>query len=278
MYYDSLQTVTGCDSVITLRLTAYDRLEMALTEDSVLLCGNEVVRVPLEYVVRSGSFTDYRLLFDEHAQAAGWQSDSATIAPGQTVIEVPVPEPVRPDVYKADLVCSDEHSGTDTLDVRIVVQYPSAVMAQKWNDVLALYNEEYNGGYTFSSYQWYKDGVALEGETGSYLYQPLDTAAHYQVLLTRADDGVTMLTCPFVPEARGVVDAYPTVVGRGEQVTVRTFGEADVAWWNVMGLQLSAKHVAGGLSAMQAPMESGTYLLLVKPQDGEQRMFTVIVR
>ena len=61
-------------------------------------------------------------------------------------------------------------------------------------------------------------------------------------------------------------------------MTVRTFGEADVAWWNVMGLQLSAKHVAGGLSAMQAPMESGTYLLLVKPQDGEQRMFTVIVR
>lgn len=278
VYYDSLQTVTGCDSVITLRLTAYDRLEMALTDDSVLLCGNEVVRVPLEYVVRSGSFTDYRLLFDEHAQAAGWQSDSATIAPGQTVIEVPVPEPVRPDVYKADLVCSDEHSGTDTLDVRIVVQYPSAVMAQKWNDVLALYNEEYNGGYTFSAYQWYKDGVALEGETGSYLYQPLDTAAHYQVLLTRADDGVTMLTCPFVPEARGVVDAYPTVVGRGEQVTVRTFGEADVAWWNVMGLQLSAEHVAGGLSAMQAPMESGTYLLLVKPQGGEQRMFTVIVR
>lgn len=279
VYYDSLQTVTGCDSVITLRLTAYDRLEVALAEDSVLLCGNEVVRVPLEYAILSGSFTDYRLLFDERARAAGWQNDSATITPGQTMIEVPVPDPVRPDVYEADLICGgDERSGADTVDVRIVVYYPSAVMAQKWNDVLALYNENHNGGYAFSAYQWYKDGVALDGETGSYLYQPLDTAAHYQVLITRADDGVTMLTCPFVPEARGVVDAYPTVVGRGEQVTVRTFGKADVAWWNVMGLQLSAEHVAGGFSAMQAPMESGTYLLLVKPQDGEQRMFTVIVR
>lgn len=279
VYYDSLQTVTGCDSVITLRLTAYDRLEVALAEDSVLLCGNEVLRVPLEYAILSGSFTDYRLLFDERARAAGWQNDSASITPGQTMIEVPVPDPVRPDVYEADLICGgDEYSGPDTVDVRIVVYYPSAVMAQKWNDVLALYNENHNGGYAFSAYQWYKDGVALDGETGSYLYQPLDTAAHYQVLLTRADDGVAMLTCPFVPEVRGVVDAYPTVVGANEYVTVTTPGEADVEWWNVMGLRLSSKHMAGKHGALQAPAQTGTYLLVVKPLDGERRIFTVVVR
>ena len=36
--------------------------------------------------------------------------------------------------------------------------------------------------------------------------------------------------------------------------------------------------MTGKHGALQAPAQTGTYLLVVKPLDGERRMFTVIVR
>ena len=85
--------------------------------------------------------------------------------------------------------------------------YPSWIHEQHWNDGIILYNDTYNGGYKFSSYQWYQNGEPLVGETKEYLYLPGglllnnrgDCDNYYQVQLTREKDGYSTLTCPICP-------------------------------------------------------------------------------
>ena len=58
-------------------------------------------------------------------------------------------------------------------------------------------SEAYNGGLTFTSYQWYANGVAIEGATQSWYYEPgLDPDTEYTVRVTLAD-GTQVWVCPF---------------------------------------------------------------------------------
>jgi len=85
------------------------------------------------------------------------------------------------------------------------------IITQRWNDVLGVKNDTYNGGYLFVSYQWYRNNIALPGETRSYLYVPdqLKTTDTYHAEMIR-DDGTKWWTCPYIPvhieyEGEGVV-------------------------------------------------------------------------
>ncbi|MBQ7631574.1 MAG: hypothetical protein IJS82_02305 [Paludibacteraceae bacterium] len=63
---------------------------------------------------------------------------------------------------------------------------------RKWNDVLFIHNTG-----DFITYQWFKNGVAIEGETGQRYYDPAGmqgTNDRYSCLLTKAD-GTTIQTC-----------------------------------------------------------------------------------
>lgn len=83
------------------------------------------------------------------------------------------------------------------------------VVVQRWNDVLSVLNDKYNGGYRFVAFQWYKNGEAIAGATGSYYYcgegQTLDMSAEYYVLLT-LEDGTIMKSCPIHPTYKNVQD------------------------------------------------------------------------
>ena len=101
----------------------------------------------------------------------------------------------------ADPVCGDSLRFPVSFDVL----YPSSVFNQKWDNTLVLYNKDYNGGYDFKLYQWYKNGQPIVGATnGFYVEEPLDPKAYYQVLLTRFDtvsgDKIELMTCPYYPK------------------------------------------------------------------------------
>jgi uncharacterized repeat protein (TIGR02543 family) len=73
------------------------------------------------------------------------------------------------------------------------------LVAQVWDDVLLVNNNpSTNGGYTFVSYQWQKNGVTIAGETSGSLYfgnGNLDANAEYSVLLI-ATNGQQLQSCP----------------------------------------------------------------------------------
>ncbi|GHV67908.1 hypothetical protein FACS1894199_14280 [Bacteroidia bacterium] len=74
------------------------------------------------------------------------------------------------------------------------------VIVQVWDDVLSVRNDSArNGGYTFQTFQWKKDGVDMAGETSGYLYIPnvtKDDEAEYIVLLTTANSSQLYQSCP----------------------------------------------------------------------------------
>jgi hypothetical protein len=94
-------------------------------------------------------------------------------------------------------------------DSAFTVMYPSWITEQHWDDVIAIVNDKYNGGYTFSHIEWLRDGEVLPGENEFYIYMPHELWTNpehqyqpyeYQALLTRSDDGKAILSCPIEPK------------------------------------------------------------------------------
>ena len=119
-------------------------------------------------------------------------------------VEVPVCH-TMPDTYVLKAVFEDAlHAVRCECETKIRVLYqPEKIFAQKWDNVLAIFNPEYCGYHlAFSSYQWYRNGQMLIGENGSYYHLENETLSendYYQVSLVRNADGVELITCPFYP-------------------------------------------------------------------------------
>ena len=162
----------------------------------------------------------------------GTHTLSIPIQQGSTRVDYPQPDSytIR---FSAESACGATfRSGKDTFEVF----YPSWLIDQRWNDVLSLMNERYNGGYTFSQVEWLRNGEVIAGETGYYLYVPHELrtspvtheaeTVYYQARLTREGDGKTILTCPLYPTQRTslatvtdpYVSVYPTSVPWSEPV------------------------------------------------------------
>ena len=108
----------------------------------------------------------------------------------------------RPDYYNIRLtldngVCTNpDLCSTDT---SIVLSYPSWVTEQRFRDVIAILSTDYNGGYTFSHYQWYRNNQPIPGETLPYLYIPRgleQDTTWYHVRVVRVGETQDFQTCP----------------------------------------------------------------------------------
>ena len=281
IYIDTLTSISGCDSIVTLNLSVYPKLAVELLNDSILLCGTDEDSFVIDYRIREGRFSTYSLFFDNEALKAGFENKTDIVPLLQDKIEISVPEKIRPNKYVVDIIFQDYYSGNDTLRALIEVNYPRTILAQKWNDVIAILNAEYNGGgYTFSDYQWYKNGEPLLGETKSYLYVPekLDLNAEYTVRLTRSDDGITAFSCPIILEKRTELSVYPTLVKAGEKITIECADDSHIEIWDVMGLKITEQALHAPINNIAAPNRRGAYLVLIKNNMGRNENFTIIVQ
>ncbi|MFV0289855.1 MAG: T9SS type A sorting domain-containing protein, partial [Mangrovibacterium sp.] len=152
-----------------------------------------------------------------------------------------------------------------------------AIVEQRWGNVLAVNNNlANNGGYDFSSFVWYKDGVVVSnkqyysaGQNGA----KLDTDAAFYVLVTTSD-GEVLRTCESTVELTAEsVSVYPTQVSRGQSLNVelQSYNEpvecTVVSVYNLKGVLIASKNVQGNITTIAAPSTSGTYI--VKVSSGE---------
>jgi 3D (Asp-Asp-Asp) domain-containing protein len=89
--------------------------------------------------------------------------------------------------------------GVTAQDYTVAVTRPFdvSIIRAYWNDVLAVnLNTATNGGYTFTGFQWTRNGQPVANETGPYLYFPIPPPAsdRYSVLLTTTG-GQTLPVC-----------------------------------------------------------------------------------
>lgn len=276
-YSQDLKNQWECDSLVTLSLHVLEKLELDVEQLPTLCADNE--QLIIDYTIMQSAFDSLAIrFFSSKPQTAFYNQ---TIYDNtRTTIVYPYDESILPDHYRVQLEFYQHAAcGNQVFDLEFDVQYRSSIIEQKWNDVLALLNSKYNGGYTFSAYQWYKDGQAIPGATQSYLYQELDMNSQYSVELTRTD-GVVISTCPFQPTVRTDVYQFPTLAQPSQKIPVRATGNmciAQVNIYNMMGQKYSTDFISGGQGEITAPALSGNYVVEMVYDDGERKSQLLVV-
>lgn len=269
-YIRTIPSSMGCDSLITtLHLYVIDSVsvEFGSTYDA---CADSAY-FDMPYSLLSGEPVAYSLRFGAKASGAGFADvDSVEITDGYLRIALPE-KVVRPDVYATDVVFHTDSCGAYTVPLSFTVNYPvKDIMVQKWNDVIALLNSEHNyGGFEYSQYQWYRNGEAISGATGSYLYigsqgGQFSETDEYRVRLTRSGEQLAIMSCPLKPEKRAA-EGYITLVAvqstRTVSVSPSPTEQGVARWYTPSGLLVSQQVVAPFATSIPMPATAGIYIL-----------------
>ena len=272
----SEKSLLGCDSVV------WDILvneSLVLGIDSVIsVCATDD-NIIIPYVEESGKLLQYAINFKDE-EMSGVSVDD--LLPENGVMIVPMIDGIEPNRYKATLSFGELACGGEDVDILIDVYYPDSVIAQRWNDVLAVRNDIYNGGYEFVDYQWYKNNMPIEGATSSVLYVEgeLDFDAEYSVMLTR-EDGVREMVCAINPTKFDDISVKEdaVVVFTSEvssEVNVKTSESAQARIWSTTGLLIAEYSLDKGDNVLNVANLQGVYLLEFVFEDGNRIIEQII--
>ncbi len=291
-YNDTILNQWGCKHYVTLDLDVIEYTIPSIWADSIC-ADNDAYELYLSY---SGEDPiEFSLYYNDFGHSQGFEDIvHGTIDNVDTLViamplrnndrtQYPRPEHYPIDLYVFNPYCQDsirQHTSTD-----IILSYPSWVTEQRFRDVIAILSTAYNGGYTFDTYQWYKDGEALIGETHEYLYLPqeliVDTAEYY-VRLTRPGELESYQTCPItifydavdtIAPALDYLSVVPTFVVSGHPVVnILTHGKDGIyKIYSCDGLRYiqGGRFTAGDKNAFEVtiPDEVGCYLFVLHSDD-----------
>lgn len=224
-YKDTTLNADGCHHFIYTHLSVIPPTVPTIWADS--MCDQQKA-FELHYTYTSHYPLAYSLYFDSLGHDMGFEDMidiPITEYTDPMVITVPIPlregaktKYPRPDVYHFRLMLDNgfcQRPMEDCInDSVFVMNYPAWLMEQHYNDVIALLDSAYNGGYTWTNYQWYKGDSMLVGQDKPYLHIPtgLELGAAYYVRLTRRDENVDFQTCPIVI-GQTLIDPYAPKMG-----------------------------------------------------------------
>ena len=228
-------------------------------------------------------FTNYSVTFNAQSIAAGFVNQSGTIADMEN-ININLPDSIYPNHYglTLSLTNSDNNCNSQMFVMPFDILYPNTIMEQKWGDVIALLNYYYNGHYEFAGYQWYRDGVKLNGEDYSYIYLKngvLDTTSCYTVEITRPD-GTKMFSCCFKPhKAKEQCCDYPIVQENGVIHISKLSDNTIIRLWTVTGILLQSQKVMKTTQyEFASPQQQGVYLIeILNNNESVRKVFPIVV-
>ena len=264
-----LKTPNGCDSAVYLTLTVNQLLNVTI--DSLPYACADEEQMFILFDITEGVYDSLVIKFNTPLLR------DTVIYDQVTSVAIPYDANVLPGHYSATMRFYQFCCGTYTRTRGFDIRYRSSIVEQKWNDVLTLLSPKYNGGYEFTAYQWYKNDVPLEGETHSYLYQPLDFEAEYYVEVVRKD-GVVMKTCPIQPIYHEQQSEYPTVVPAAQHVPVYMEHSATIWYYTVSGQLYSSFTLPQGYADLPTPEQPGIFVLKAVNAQGETKAQVMIVQ
>jgi hypothetical protein len=271
VYPKTLETIHKCDSNVTLNLTVLDNIVENVSFNIAEQCAGEGA---LEIVLQhTGYLTDAQLTFSEDAIQAGFENGTYPIK-NDTVI---VPYNVKAGIFSVGIDLWFHSRLKYSGNAPFTLLFPSSVLEQGWMDAIFVLTHNYNGGYNFTAFQWYKKGQKLLGETGPYLYQPLEVGAEYSAMLTE-QSGLQLMTCPIIIEEHTDISLYPTVVTRREMIRVSITQNARLTMYSLMGEKVSAYTLLHGDTQIEAPGTQGIYLAEVVLESGTRKVIKIMVR
>jgi hypothetical protein len=226
-YKDTILNADGCYHFIYTHLAIIPPTVPTIWAEKPMCHGESAF--DLYYTYTSHKPIAYSLYFDSVGLSMGFEdminvpihSYSDTM-----VISVPIPykddDPKQfpePNYYSIHLeldngICM--HKETDCIhDSTFVMNYPQWLLVQRFGDVIALLNEDANGGHEWTQYQWYQGDSLLVGENKPYLYVPtgLVPGVQYYVRLTRDGEEEDFPTCPITISLDPVIGSYAPTMG-----------------------------------------------------------------
>lgn len=302
-YIDTMNNVYSCDSVY--RIIKVDTSDCCthLTQLELVkpfFCADtKDYTMALEYT--GGMPRDYILTFDYHGRQNGFHDASYEYKPyeaSENYANIAVSfdysesQYIIPDGYECKVTVVDtcerpfKYELIDTINVR----YPSWIIEQHLSNTFALLNDKYNGGYIFSSYQWYADDKPIIGATQSYVSvysKPFENVA-YSVFVVRENDGVGAFSCPVylktIQMESAITEHYilvkPTVISAANPTT---YIEGNIGGvyivYDIVGRKLCSDTFEEGATTIDIPVTSSQALFLrVTLKDGSEETFILLVQ
>jgi hypothetical protein len=281
VYYDNLTNRVGCDSVVVLTLIETDcKVNIGAMQE---ICADEESFV-INYTTIGGTLSCYSANFAQSELDAGF-NNIVCQTPGSEnggIVQIVIPSVVRPDIYSVELVFDYTDESQIKKDVKFTILYSDTIIYQKWNDVLAIQNENYNGGHFFSAYEWYRNETKIENENHSYIYlgegNTFNLSDKYRARLTRTSDNVPLFTCAYTPKHKIDITSLPTIVPRGNRMPMRANGNGKVAFITISGIKTSEQTFAAGDNYIRTPETQGFYIIIVEETDQIPRKQILLVK
>ncbi|MDR0364704.1 MAG: T9SS type A sorting domain-containing protein [Bacteroidales bacterium] len=256
------QGSNSCDAEYPFSFRVYKPLLVAyVTEDVFDVC--DVVSVDLEIVIDSDN--DVALNYQWFYENERVGSNSATYTAERT------------GTYRVE-VTRDACPG-EKLTEYITVKFNDIEIKHKWDDVLYVDDRGYQ------SYQWYKDGFAINNG-GNAQYCPIDDGGYYSIRVYYAD-GTSRMSCEQKVEksiVKNTIVAYPNPVNNHDVLNVYI----DIDKSELEGAQISIYDITGRMythqvvdnSRMTIKMDAvpGVYVVYVISASGEVYTKKVVVR
>ena len=241
--------------------------------------------------------TTYSIYFNQAAKDEGFVDVVNKPLNGEDkVVHAPIPQKdgvlynghpnyVRPDRYPIRLVFGNGSCGKSTKDsIMMLVKYPSWIIEQNWDDVVAPLKKAYNGDFEFTRTNWYVNGVLQPNNGLGYLHndrlQPGDLV---YMTATRKGDNYTIPTCPIEIQAMpATVDNDPIIVRPkvaphyAPRITIEAQQVGEYAIYSSMGTFISSGKLEEGIQQVVLPTTSGIYFIRTT-QDKEETTHKIVL-
>ena len=278
VYEHHVPSSLGCDTLFyQVTVKVHDVLQMSLQPSPSDICADDSV-FSIPYNLHQGIVTGYSLEFD----STGFTPLEYTPIEDDVFI-VPMPKGLRPNKYSGTVTFYNADCGNIEVPFNFVVNYPSSILTQRWNDVLSVYNSEYNGGYEFINFQWFLDGEPVPNMISSHFYQQgkdLEFGHDYSVLLTRLDDNLSFMSCAIVPQKFELSDDVNNVnvLFSGTTVNVESPAPARAELYSVTGAKITTWTILQGNNNIPLTDLEGVYILRILFADGNVHTERLVVK
>lgn len=271
-YVADLKTIHGCDSTITLDIVVYETLLIDI--DSVVDVCVDDDNIIIPYTITSGQLDSYEFSFKDIGNVDGVEIQDNSFV-------VPVPKDLRPGRYECEINFGKRSCGKEKEILNIDLLYSRDVIVQRWNDVLAVKDSAYNGGYKFTEYQWYKNSEIILGATSSILYvaDKFTFSDEYSVMLTRLDDGVKQKVCGIVPQQIDMSENMVVVFTETDKtMNIKTQEKSYAKLWSVTGILVDTYDLCIGDNIISVSNMNGIYFLEFIFEDGVHKIEKINIK
>jgi hypothetical protein len=249
--------------------------------------GCEGSEFELKYTASSGTPVQYQITFGAAALSAGFQNinfTDLTSSGNSGVVLIHVPSGIPFGTYQASFQVRNELGIlSDSYPFQFVVNVSKDYIVTKFDDVVLCDNKTIN----FISYQWYKNGSAIDGATKQFYNDPLGLVGAYSLKL-KTVGGQELLTCPKVlniPKAKKVsVSVYPNPMRANQVSTVKITGMSDeelqgsvMNVYNIQGIQVYSTKTVEQLNSLTLQNLDGSYVGHIITAKGNDYVYRILL-